>query len=87
MTASDDGTRDRVAIVGAGTMGPMLALVFASGGHPVALTDIDGKALEAAFALARGNARAWLGDAAPVCEKIEAQPDLAQAVEEREVGV
>lgn len=31
----------QVAVIGAGTMGHGLALVFALGGHPVRLTDSD----------------------------------------------
>ncbi|MGH7066853.1 MAG: 3-hydroxyacyl-CoA dehydrogenase family protein [Acetobacteraceae bacterium] len=38
----------RIAILGAGTMGHALALVFALGGHEVKLTDTDGQALERA---------------------------------------
>lgn len=36
----------RIAVLGAGTMGHALALVFALGGHEVKLTDTDGQVLE-----------------------------------------
>ncbi|MGH7057936.1 MAG: 3-hydroxyacyl-CoA dehydrogenase family protein, partial [Acetobacteraceae bacterium] len=36
----------RIAVLGAGTMGHALALVFALGGHEVRLTDTDGQALQ-----------------------------------------
>ncbi len=38
----------RVAVIGAGTMGNGIAQVFAQAGHPVALRDIDGAALDRA---------------------------------------
>ena len=39
----------RVAVLGAGTMGNGIAQVFAQAGHPVALRDVDGKALDRAM--------------------------------------
>ena len=39
---------DRVAVVGAGTMGHGIALAYALGGHPVSLFDISEEALETA---------------------------------------
>ncbi len=41
----------RIAVLGAGTMGHALALVFALGGHEVRLTDTDGQALQRAGGL------------------------------------
>ena len=40
----------RVAVLGAGTMGNGIAQVFAQGGHPVVLRDVDQKALDRALA-------------------------------------
>jgi 3-hydroxybutyryl-CoA dehydrogenase len=39
----------RVAVLGAGTMGNGIAQVFAQGGHPVVLRDVDQKALDRAM--------------------------------------
>ena len=39
----------RVAVLGAGTMGNGIAQVFAQGGHPVVLRDLDQKALDRAL--------------------------------------
>jgi 3-hydroxybutyryl-CoA dehydrogenase len=39
----------RVAVLGAGTMGNGIAQVFAQGGHPVVLRDVDQKALDRAL--------------------------------------
>jgi 3-hydroxybutyryl-CoA dehydrogenase len=39
----------RVAVLGAGTMGNGIAQVFAQGGHPVVLRDLDQKALDRAM--------------------------------------
>jgi 3-hydroxybutyryl-CoA dehydrogenase len=39
----------RVAVLGAGTMGNGIAQVFAQGGHPVVLRDVDPKALDRAM--------------------------------------
>jgi 3-hydroxybutyryl-CoA dehydrogenase len=39
----------RVAVLGAGTMGNGIAQVFAQGGHPVILRDVDQKALDRAM--------------------------------------
>lgn len=44
----------QVSIIGAGTMGHGLALVFALGGHAVRLTDSDAAVLERAGALMEG---------------------------------
>ncbi len=62
----------RVAVIGAGTMGHGLALVFALGGHPVRLTDSDQAALaragglmESALATLREGGEvdsSWTGD-------------------------
>ncbi|MGH7190724.1 MAG: 3-hydroxyacyl-CoA dehydrogenase NAD-binding domain-containing protein, partial [Acetobacteraceae bacterium] len=41
----------RIAVLGAGTMGHALALVFALGGHEVRLTDTDGQTLQRAGGL------------------------------------
>lgn len=45
----------RVAVFGAGTMGPGLALVFAAAGHEVALYSRKAETLERALAMARAN--------------------------------
>lgn len=78
----------QVAVVGAGTMGHGLALVFALGGHPVRLTDSDPAALERAGAL-MGSALATLREGGEVeaswtAEKLAAAarrcPTLAETV-------
>ncbi len=45
----------RILVVGAGTMGHSLALVFAQGGYRVELVDIDERTLERAIGLIRSN--------------------------------
>ena len=40
---------ERVAVVGAGTMGRQIATLAAAGGHPVAIFDAYGPALESAI--------------------------------------
>ena len=46
---------DRVAVVGGGTMGNGIAHVFAQGGHPVTLVDVDAARTDAAVATIRKN--------------------------------
>lgn len=48
---------ERVAVIGAGTMGHGIALAYAMGGHDVTVFDVD----EAALERARGNVRSGLG--------------------------
>jgi 3-hydroxybutyryl-CoA dehydrogenase len=79
----------RIAIIGAGTMGHGLALVFALGGHRVSLTDTNAATLAGAPRLIEA-ARASLATAEEIdaawterriADAVICQPDLAHAVE------
>ena len=48
-----------VLVVGAGLMGSRIALLFASRGYPVALTDVDAKVLAGARRSSAGASSAW----------------------------
>jgi 3-hydroxybutyryl-CoA dehydrogenase len=74
----------KVAVIGAGTMGNGIAQVFAQGGNPVVLSDVDGGALERARAqidrslgklAEKGKIAA--GDRTAALGRIEFTPDLA----------
>lgn len=75
-------SRERVAIVGAGTMGSGLATVFAANGHPVTLLDVAHDALAKGLQRAELSIRLWLGEdeAADVLSLIDCQTDLESAV-------
>jgi len=84
----------RVAVLGAGTMGHALALVFALGGHRVRLTDNNPETLAKAGALmakalaslaAAGEAPGWT--AARLAEAVTRHEDLAECVEGAEIVV
>jgi 3-hydroxyacyl-CoA dehydrogenase len=68
-----------VAVVGAGTMGSMLAMVFAAGGHAVALTDTDDDVLADSLPRISEAADVWL-TSQHVVARITPQPELEPAV-------
>ena len=67
-----------VAVIGAGTMGSMLAMVFAAGGHSVALTDTDSDVLSRSRRRISDAASTWL-EGRDVAADITLQPDLERA--------
>jgi 3-hydroxybutyryl-CoA dehydrogenase len=79
--------RNRLAVIGAGTMGHGIAQVFAQAGLQVTLTDSDAKVLGKASQRIRANLETCLGRssvngdrAAPILQRITATPDLTEAV-------
>src|SRR5499426_233552 len=78
---------DKIAVIGAGLIGRAWAIVFARAGHPVALYDVDSRALDASLALLEKNL-ADLAEAGLLAEssstvraRIRAVATLEQAVE------
>jgi 3-hydroxybutyryl-CoA dehydrogenase len=78
---------DKLAVIGAGTMGHGIAQVFAQAGLQVALTDSNAKVRGSALARIEGNLDACLGrsvtdrdGALAVLERITVTPDLDEAV-------
>jgi len=78
---------DKIAVIGAGLIGRAWAIVFARAGHPVALYDVDSRALDASLALLEENL-ADLAEAGLLAEssftvraRIRAVATLEQAVE------
>ena len=50
----------QVAVIGAGLMGHGIAQVFAVGGYPVTLVDIEDEPLSRAVEMVRSNSPSWL---------------------------
>lgn len=82
----ESGEIRKVAVIGAGTMGPGLALVFARGGYPVALCDKRPEALETALSVIRTALSLFeekglipSGGAEDVAGRIEPVPELEKA--------
>jgi len=78
---------DKIAVIGAGLIGRAWAIVFARAGHPVALYDVDSRALDTSLALLEENL-ADLAEAGLLAEssstvraRIRAVATLEQAVE------
>jgi 3-hydroxybutyryl-CoA dehydrogenase len=70
---------DRIAIIGAGLMGHGLALVFARGGHQVAVTDAYAEVRSSVKARIAATLKS-LGDDASAVERISVADTLAEAV-------
>lgn len=75
-----------VTVVGAGTMGHSLALVFAQGGYEVRLTDISDDALQKALRLIQANLATLVeaggvreGDAPDILARIRPEPRIEEA--------
>ncbi|MBL6457769.1 3-hydroxyacyl-CoA dehydrogenase family protein [Belnapia sp. T6] len=85
----------RVAVIGAGTMGHALALVFALGGHQVRLTDSNGATLaraqglmeKALATLVEGGEAPADWTSAHLAQAVTRHPDLAAAVDGAELIV
>jgi 3-hydroxybutyryl-CoA dehydrogenase len=76
----------KVAVVGAGTMGPGLAQVFACAGHPVSLYSRSEATLEKALSVATANMRTFVGhgllsadDVSAALSRITPTQSLAEA--------
>lgn len=78
---------DKIAVIGAGLIGRAWAIVFARTGHPVALYDVDSRALDASLALLDENladlaAAGLLGESpSTVRTRIQPAATLERAVE------
>ena len=77
---------NKIAVVGAGTMGPGLAQVFASAGHPVALYSRSGETLEKALSITAVNLETFVRngllpaeDVAAILARITPTRSLAEA--------
>ncbi len=76
----------KIAVVGAGTMGPGLAQVFAGAGHPVTLYSRSGETLEKALSITAVNLETFVRngllqaeDVAPILARITPTRSLAEA--------
>ena len=79
---------NKVAVVGAGTMGPGLAQVFATAGHPVALYSRTPATLDRALTVAAGNLQTFVrhgrldaGDVPQILARIAPTTSLSEAGE------
>ena len=88
------GPIERVAVVGAGTMGRQIALQVARSGFPVALFDADPAALGRARAAQRDVVRAWAaagevgpGEDAAIFERLRYVEDLGAAVRDVDLAI
>ena len=88
------GPIERVAVVGAGTMGRQISLQVARSGIPVALFDADPAALGRARAAQRDVVRAWAaagevgpGEDAAIFERLRYVDDLGAAVRDADLAI
>ena len=84
----------KLAVIGAGTMGPQISLQCARHGFPVALHDVDARALAEAEAWQRRIARGWIaaGDLPAAAEtsifaKLRYEADLAAALNDVDLAI
>jgi 3-hydroxybutyryl-CoA dehydrogenase len=77
---------ERIAIIGAGLMGHGLALVFASGGHEVHVTDPQAEALASLHTRIRDTLTSLGRDTASVA-RVHAAPSLEEAVAQADIIV
>ncbi len=85
---------ERVAVIGAGTMGRQIALQIARGGVPVALHDADPAALERARAAQEEFVTGWIaegriaaGDREAVFDRLRHEGDLGAAVRDVDLAI
>ncbi|HEX7944168.1 MAG TPA: 3-hydroxyacyl-CoA dehydrogenase NAD-binding domain-containing protein, partial [Phenylobacterium sp.] len=82
ITGVPEGTRpralNRVAVIGAGTMGGGIAMPFANGGLPVTLVDLSEDALTRGLAIIRKNYEASAARGGLSAEAVEARVKLIQ---------
>ena len=76
--------RERIAVIGAGLMGHGIAQVFALAGHEVSVQDVSAEALASLRARIERNLTD-LGLDRAAAQRVEAVPDLAQAVARADV--
>ncbi len=85
---------NKIAIIGAGTMGHGIAQLFALAGIPVVMTDLDDRVLGNVIQRIEANLETCLGDSlgendqvASVLERIELVPNLAEAASQADFVV